>query len=96
MESAFIASTLVALRQVQGAEEESVLCGGKEEAGGSCLEQRSLQENKCSMRGFPRATGGDLVEWASALLPGFLTVVLSQVSFTHVHSPDGTSLTLLL
>ena len=48
------------------------------------------------MRGFPRATGGDLVEWASALLPGFLTVVLSQVSFTHVHSPDGTSLTLLL
>ena len=34
MESLLIASTLLALRQVQGAEEESVLCGGKEEAGG--------------------------------------------------------------
>ena len=48
------------------------------------------------MRGFPGATGGGLAGWASALLPGFLTAVLSKVSFTHVHSPDGTSLTLLL
>lgn len=91
-----MANTLVARRQVQGAEEESVLCGGKEEAGRGCLEQRSLQENECSMRGFPGDIGEDLAGWANALLPGFLTAVLSQVSFTHVHSPDGTSLTLLL
>ena len=30
VESPFTTSTLVALRQVQGAEEESVLCRGKE------------------------------------------------------------------
>ena len=46
VESPFAASTLVALRQVQGAEEESVLYGGKEEAGRGCLEQRSLQGNQ--------------------------------------------------
>ena len=38
VELPFATSTLVALRQVQGAEEESVLCGGKEEAGRGCLE----------------------------------------------------------
>ena len=40
MESLLIASTLLALRQVQGAEEESVLCGGKEEAGGGAVWNR--------------------------------------------------------
>ena len=51
VESPFAASTLVALRQVQGAEEESVLYGGKEEAGRGCLEQRSLQGNQSAAWG---------------------------------------------